>query len=293
MKTILVPTDFSKNSFYGLELAAELASRTGAKLHLLNVALTGTYYYSSDPIVIAPPAAVMVESINETLKKSSMAKLEKLRRSRLAKGLKIILKCETSFSVYREILNYSKQIKADLIIMGTKGESNVKDIFLGSTAERVVRFSEKPVLVIPNKVEKLKMKLIVFASDFTREAYGIFPFVQNFAKIFNANIDLLKINTMDQFRRTKEDSDRLLKFSRRFKTKYRTAVYNDYMKEEGILNYSEQAGADLIAIGTHGKKGLARFFSADVSEGVVRLSHKPILVVNLRKFKSRGDIIKI
>ena len=292
MKTILVPTDFSKNSFYGLEFAAKLARRSRAKLHLFNVALRGTYYYASDPLVIAPPAAVMVESIIENLKKSSMAKLEKIRKSKLFKGIKVSLECETSFSVYREILDYSKKIKADLIVMGTKGESNVKDIFLGSTAERVVRFSEKPVLVIPNKIKNSNLNLIVFASDFTHEAYGIFRFVRDFAKIFNAKIDLLKINTMNQFRRTKDDAERMSKFNIKFKTNYRTVIFNDYMKEEGILNYSELVSADLIAIGTHGKKGLARFFSADVSEGVVRLSHKPILVVNLKKFKSKGDIFK-
>ncbi|MCI0448894.1 MAG: universal stress protein [Chlorobi bacterium] len=293
MKNILVPTDFSKNSFYGLEFSANLARRSGAKIHLFNAALTSTYYYTSDPLVISPPAAVMVESINENLKRASMKKLEKIQKSRLLKGLKVNLNCETAFSVYREIIEYSKRIRSDLIVMGTKGESNLKDIFLGSTAERVVRFSEKPVLVIPNKIKNLNPKLVVFASDFTAEAFGIFPFVWEFAKIFGSKVDLLKINTTDQFRRTRDDSKRMSKFNKKFGSKFRAVIYNDYMKEEGILNYSDQIEADLIAIGTHGKKGLARFFSSDVSEGVVRLSHKPILVVNLKKFKRKRDILKV
>ena len=52
------------------------------------------------------------------------------------------------------------------------------------------------------------------------------------------------------------------------------------MKEQGILDYTNEINADMIAIGTHGKKGLARFLKTDVSEDMIRLSEKPILVVN-------------
>ena len=72
-------------------------------------------------------------------------------------------------------------------------------------------------------------------------------------------------------------------FAKKNGGKFKISLFNDYMKEEGILNYSREVKADLIAIGTHGKKGLRRFFSEDVSEGIVRLSQIPILVVNLKK----------
>lgn len=283
MKTILVPTDFSEPSYFGLDAAADFARKTGAVIHLINACEASNYYYSTDPLVIAPPEAILFQGMNDNLKKISMAKLNSLKKRKSLKGVKIITFCDVTSNVHNSITEYADKIKADIIIMGSHGTGNLKDIILGSTAERVVRISAKPVMVIPVKPSKGLFKKIVFASDFTQEAYGIFPFIQKIAKINSAQIHLLKINTMDQFNRTIDDRKKLQDFSKKFGGKFISALYNDYMKEEGILNYSHEVKAGLIAIGTHGKKGLRRFFSEDVSEGIVRLSHIPILIVNLKK----------
>lgn len=284
MKTILIPTDFSKYSAYAFETAAALAKKVKAKLHLFNAAETGAYYFSSaEPIVIAPPAGIMIEGINENLKKASMKKLEKLKKDKIFNGIDVTVKSDTTINVHESIIEYAADIKASIIIMGTRGAGGIKGIVLGTTAERVVRFSPIPVIVIPVKVKNPVPKIIVFASDFTKEAYKVFPFIQNLAGIYGSQIHLLKINTRDNFAKTGEDEELISKFNKSFGGKYKYAIYSDYMKEEGILNYSDRVQADLIAIGTHGKTGLRRFFSEDVSEGVVRLSHKPVLIVNIKK----------
>ncbi|NOS85615.1 MAG: universal stress protein [Ignavibacteria bacterium] len=285
MKRILVPTDFSEPSYYGLDAAAELAKKTGASLHIFNACEVSNYYYSTDPMVITPPASIMIEGINEQLIKTSNAKLNSLKKRAALKGVKVVTNCEVTSNVHNSITAYADKIKADLIVMGSHGAGNLKEIILGSTAERVVRFAVRPVIVIPVKPVKGMFKRIVFASDFAPEAYGIFPFVKDFAKIYSSEIHLLKINTMDQFSRTIDDRKKIQDFSSKFGGKFITSLYSDYMKEEGILNYAHEVKADLIAIGTHGKKGLRRFFSEDVSEGIVRLSHIPILIVNLKRTK--------
>jgi hypothetical protein len=175
-------------------------------------------------------------------------------------------------------------------VIGSKGASGLKTILLGSTAERVVRFSEKPVLVIPEKPKRQKRGPIVLASDFLEEAYGIFLFVRSFAKILGADIHLLKINTVEQFNSSRDNLKIMDDFNRYFKTKYNCIIYDDFMKEEGIIHYSNEVDAELIALGTHGKKGLMRFFRSDISGGMVRLSQKPILVVNIKKYKSKFDL---
>lgn len=285
MKKILVPTDFSEPSYYGLDTAAEIAKKTGAEIHIFNACEVSNYYYAADPLVITPPASIMIEGINDNLKKAANKKLSALRARKSLAGLKVTTSCEVTSNVHNSIIEYGNKIKTDIVVMGSHGAGNITEVILGSTAERVVRFSLKPVLVIPVKPSKGLFKRIVFASDFSEEAYGMFPFVKDIAKISSAEIHLLKINTMDQFSKTRDDMELINKFSKKFGGKYITALYNDYMKEEGILNYSREVKADLIAIGTHGKKGLRRFFSEDVSEGIVRLSHIPILIVNLKKYK--------
>jgi len=289
MNKILVPTDFSEPSYYGLDAAAELAKKTGASVHIFNVCEVSNYYYSTDPMAITPPASIMIEGINEQLIKSANKKLSGLKKRSSLKGIKVTSHCEITFNVHSSITAYADKVKAEMIVMGSHGAGNLRDIILGSTAERVVRFARKPVIVIPVKPSKGLFRKIVFASDFAPEAYGIFPFVRDIAKINSAEIHLLKINTMDQFSRTIDDRKKMQDFSRKFGGKFVTSLYSDYMKEEGILNYAHEVKADLVAIGTHGKKGLRRFFSEDVSEGIVRLSHIPILIVNLEKVKKASN----
>jgi nucleotide-binding universal stress UspA family protein len=292
MKTILIPTDFSEESLYGLETAAFIARKFKAVIHLFNAVETGSFYFASEPLFIAPPAAVMIEGIDSSLIKKSLEKLEAIKKRKVLAGINVKLSAVTTTNIHVSILEYSDKIKSDLVIMGSKGSGSIAGVLLGSTAERVVRFSERPVLVVPVKQKKSVPKLLVFASDFKEEAYGIFPFIRDFARIFNSKIHLLKINTSDNFTRTKDDEALITNFNKKFGGKYEYRIYNDYMKEEGILNYSDEIKADVIAIGTHGKKGLRRFFSEDVSEGIVRLSTKLILIVNLKKFKNKHDILK-
>ncbi|HMQ99069.1 MAG TPA: universal stress protein [Ignavibacteria bacterium] len=283
MKKLLVPTDFSEPSYYGLDAAAEIARKTGAQIHIFNACEVSDFYYAADPLVMSPPASIMIEGINDQLQKTSNSKLNLLKKRASLKGLKVSVSNQVTANVHNAITAYAETINADMIVMGSHGAGNLKEIILGSTAERVVRFAVKPVIVIPVKPSKGLFRKIIFASDFSEEAYRIFPFVKEFGKINSSEIHLLKINTMDQFSRTIDDRRKINDFSRKYGGKYVVSLYNDYMKEEGILNYANEVKADLIAIGTHGKRGLRRFFSEDVSEGIVRLSHIPILIVNLKK----------
>ncbi len=285
MKKLLVPTDFSEPSYYGLDAAAEVARKTGASIHIFNACEVSDYYYAADPLVISPPASIMIEGINDRLLKTSHSKLNLLKKRSSLKGLKVSVSAEVTANVHNAISACAESGKADMIIMGSHGAGNLREIILGSTAERVVRFAVKPVIVVPVKPAKGLFKRIIFASDFTEEAYRIFPFVKEFGRINSSEIHLLKINTMDQFSRTIDDRRKIGDFNRKFGGKYVVSLYSDYMKEEGILNYTKEVKGDLIAIGTHGKRGLRRFFSEDVSEGIVRLSHIPILIVNLKKQK--------
>ena len=289
MNTILVPIDFSKCSVYGLELAANLARKTKAKLYILNVVPTDNFYYAANPV--APASAVMLTETTEALKKESFQNLNKLLKKNFLSGLRMQIFTMEGNSIHEEIINYANKVKADIIIMGTHGSSGLKGMFLGSTAERVVRFSERPVIVVPAKVKDMDFKEIVFASDFKSEAYSVFPIIKNFAGIYRAKIHLLKVNIMEHFSRSTDNLQKMREFCRHYKHTYPMSVYDDYSIEEGILNFAKEYYADMIAIGTHGKKGLSRFFKSDVSEDTLRLTEKPILILNFNESKHKSDLV--
>ena len=96
--------------------------------------------------------------------------------------------------------------------MGSNGAHGISKILIGSNAERVSRFSEIPVLIINQKISKIKT--VIFASDFEKESYNVFPFVKNFAEIFNADIHLLKVNIYTHYNKS-DDLNLLKKFNKK------------------------------------------------------------------------------
>lgn len=58
-------------------------------------------------------------------------------------------------------------------------------------------------------------------------------------------------------------------------------IYNDLKVERGIMNYAKSQNADLIALGTHGRKGLAHFLTGSLSEGLVNHAKRPVLTFKI------------
>lgn len=277
MKTILVPTDFSKCSIQALKFASNVAELSGATIHLISIIERQNYYFmGGEPIVIPPPLLSTQSKHDEKLKKVIKKKLIELSRDPYFSLIKIICKVGSGLKAYKSINEYAQISKADMIIMGTTGAHGIREIFLGSNSERVARFSKIPVVILTRQPKNIKT--IVFASDFEKESYRIFPFVQNFAKLFNADIHLLSINDGKKFKKIDERNSLKL-FNKKFKSHYKEIVFDCINITEGIVKYSDKVRADMIAIGTHGKKGIVRLLMEDVSEQTIRFSQRPVMTV--------------
>lgn len=148
IKTIVVPTDFSKISFSAFEYARNMAERMNAEIHLIHV-------MEKTP----PPLAGQYSGTTEEEKLISM---EKELRSRLSETAETLsedsnIRIVEVFRIgtdYEEIVNYSKEINSDLIVIATHGRTGIFHTLLGSVAEKVIRFSKCPVLVISPQEEE-------------------------------------------------------------------------------------------------------------------------------------------
>lgn len=281
MKSILVPVDFSKCSIDALKFAAVTAKKTGAMIHLISIIEKQNYYFlGSDPIVIPPEFTYSNNAHDEKLKSEIRSRLDEIKKSSFMKDIQTECKIGTGLKVYKCIEEYARISKSDMIIMGSSGAHGLTKILIGSNAERVSRFSKIPVLIMNHNVQNIKT--IIFASDFENEAYKVFPFIQLFAGIFDADIHLLKVNIFTHYN-NKEDLELLKKFNKKFKSDYKEVVFESSTKAAGILKYAEKVNSSIIAIGTHGKKGLVRLLFENVSEETIRSSSKPVLTVNLKK----------
>ena len=166
--------------------------------------------------------------------------------------------------------------------MGSHGASGFKEMFIGSNAEKVVRNSEIPVLIIKKEAGDFEVKKFVFASDFADEIKKPFAKVVEFANKFDAELHLVMINTPSSFKPTHIANEIMSSFIAGFNiNKLATHIYNDVNVESGVLNFTNSIDADLIGMSTHGRKGLAHFFNGSISEDLVNHAVKPVVTFKI------------
>jgi nucleotide-binding universal stress UspA family protein len=152
MKKILIPTDFSKHAEHALKVAAQIARKNNGELILLH--MLELPHQGSD-------AMGSGKNIPEIMffKNAAIQKLEDLMDADYLDGLKVseAVQFEMAFD---GILNISKKNDVDLIVMGSHGASGYKEMFVGSNAEKVVRHSEVPVLIIKEEQDNFKVIIL-------------------------------------------------------------------------------------------------------------------------------------
>ena len=274
MKKILIPTDFSKNAEYALKVAAQIARKNDSEIILLH--MLELPHQASDALTTG-------KDIPEIMffKNAAMRRLEDLMEEDYLEGLNIseVIQFEMAFD---GILKKKKKNEVDLIVMGSHGASGYKEMFIGSNAEKVVRNSDVPVLIIKKEQENFEVNDFVFASDFAKEITNPFQKAVDFAKKFNAKMHLVTINTPNNFITTSAANDAMNEFVKKFDiSNYETHIYNDSNVEKGILNFANSIDADLIGMSTHGRKGLAHFFNGSISEDLVNHSTKPVVTFKI------------
>ena len=138
-KIILVPIDFEEASLSALAKARELAGRLGLEVMLLH-----TY---TIPVAIYPGfEPIMAPDLSDQIVVAARSSLEALATEQ--GGLRSELRCGDPAA---EILRAVEELKPELVIMGTHGRKGLARLFLGSVAEKVVRSSPAPVLMVRAK----------------------------------------------------------------------------------------------------------------------------------------------
>lgn len=140
IRRVLCPTDFSAPAQRAADLAAEMASRFGARLLLVHVIPELDYPTRSFGMSIAFP------HLKEELRGRANEALQ-AERKRLG-GLDQVDGELRDGVAFEQILECVKAHQADLVVMGTHGHSGFAHFVLGSTAERVVRMATCPVLTV-------------------------------------------------------------------------------------------------------------------------------------------------
>lgn len=273
MKKILVPVDFSRQAAYALEFAIDLVKKSKAHIKVLHVVEfpVGT---AVDPIGLPVPTQIDADLLG-ILKDNA-----KKRMTRFLNGTDKSINIDSRIDVgnpYITITEFINEEDINMVIMGTKGASGFKEFFIGSNAEKVVRMAKCPVITLHEKMKPADIKDIVFATDFEDPSEALVTELKHLQKLFDAQLHLVRINTPNNFERDRLTKAALEKTARKYSLKnYTINIYNDVYEDQGILSFAQDIKADMIALGTHGRKGIGHLISGSVAEDIVNHASQPI-----------------
>jgi nucleotide-binding universal stress UspA family protein len=290
---ILHPTDFSPVAMHAFEHAVAMAERLGARLRVIHALVLHGY----DPELIR-------DGIPH-LERAFEAIESRLRRGMEEMTGKVGAKVETVFrrgvTAAEAILEEAQEWGADLIVIGTHGHTPLRHFFLGSVAEKVIRYAACPVLALGRKHHPVgRFRDILLPVDFSEAST---PAVDTAAAL--ARHDGAKLHVVHVFQNllppTYYAAGDAFQWDPRLKERC-TQAMETLLEEHGaadlpatchvregkvaaeILQVAEETGADLIVMGTRGLGAWPALLLGGVAEKVLRKSEVPVLTV-----RRRGD----
>lgn len=276
MKSILVPTDFSKPSFVAAEVAVDIAKKAGSKVVFLNVveeATDGSFNVEGQVSQGGWEDRLFTFKMIEKAKRQ----LEKMVKDPKFAAVDVTgeLRVGNPFHGMRTIIT---EHKVDLVVMGTSGHTKTESMLIGTNTERVVRHAKCPVLTVHQKPASSNFKNIVYATAMAKDEEVFSRIVKRAQTLYNSTIHLVRINTPGDFQKDHVVKDYMEKFAKKLQLKnYTINVYNDLTAEEGIIRFADSVNADMIAMATHGRTGFAHVIAGSVAEDVLGQAKRPVL----------------
>jgi len=304
LRSILVPLDGTPFSELSLPLAAEVAKASEAALHLARV------HVPHEPDGLLSNTSFQWEGVDlsEYDRKKRFREEEYLHEveARVAtNGLEVDSALLDEGDVTEQLCAYAREVEADAIFITSHARGGVGRAVLGSVADRVLRDSHLPVVIVhPSKGERdvaapRDVDHILVPVDWSNLAGTVFGPVVDLAKATGARVTLTSIVTPtvlgprippvepeapdeDELRARdylENMADELLR-AEGLDVDVVVVSANDPVR--GIISVAEVCGVDLIAMATHGFGGVKRLIAGSVADRVLLTSELPILVMRPR-----------
>lgn len=281
MHTILVPTDFSEEALQAVKIATVIAQKTDASIRLLHVIQSVYAYEYNEGSTLLPDTAQ-----DRLSRQISNAEEQALTLVKEIEKQKVKVEYDVQVgSTAKHISNIIADHGAvDLIVMGTKGDTGLHEMFIGSRTEKVVRFAACPVLSVRGNPGEFRLRNVVLATDFSEEIAPLLGKIKELQEVFNFYLHILYVNTPLNYDTTFRIEERMQRFLKKYELQsYRASIIDEYTHQEGIRRYAERIHADMIAMVTHGRKGISYLLDGSVAEEVVNHATTPVLTYNLQE----------
>lgn len=288
VRRILLPLDASDRALQPLGLAAELARALRADLHFLWVDAADQ---AGRPAPEFPSRAEVDEAV-------WLAEPERLREASLASTFRPSLTRALAYgpNAATVIADYCSEHAIDLVIMATRRRGMVSRLFDSSTATEVVRHAPCSVLVVPDDSLEDVIAIppqVLVAIDFSDESLTAMAVAGHLRSWLESDLYLLHAEPAPHAEEasglaslTEEDSARSR--SHLARVAQRVGVEGELLVRRGgaagtILRVVDEVDADLLVMGSHGRKGVQRLLLGSVAERMIAKSPVPVLVVRANR----------
>ena len=287
--TVLVATDFSSSADAAIDWGAELARARGGRVVLVHaVDLHGPL----TDFLPSPP------DLEEHFQGAAVERLEELAAALRARG---VAEVETRLEIgvaSQAVTQAAEAVAPDLLVQGSRGLTGVAHLLLGSTAQRIVQHAPCPVLTVhpEDRDSHRELRHILVPTDFSHDAEGAARTAQSLLAAAGARLTLLHayhlpveytaygtIPTGLPFQQdvaavAEEKLAAAAAPLQRDGLRVETSAREGYPPEV-IVEAARELGADLIAMGTHGRTGLRHLLLGSNAERVVGNAPCPVLTV--------------
>lgn len=276
MQKILFPTDFSSAAEHAFIYALHLTDKIGGSITTLHA------YQPPDIRGVAMPN--LLNELYESVKteefedyQKSVGQLRKIAEAHHLSELPMdhMMLKGTAIPV---ILNTAKKENSELIIMGTKGASGLREVFLGSITGEIMEKANCPVLAIPDEaVFDHNIDRIAISTEFSEEDEKALEEVLKFASPFGAQVNCLHVCT--------ENLDECVKKIDVLRKKYSTnsnlhfKLIPDHSVTKALNKYIEDEKIDVMAMLTHRRNFLQELFNYSRAKKTIYHGKVPILAI--------------
>lgn len=282
MRKILVPFDFSKPAVSAFRLALDLAQNSKGRIYLVHVIELPVLH---DTVLM--PTLNFEKELFKELREKAGKRFNKITEKYNSVGVKV--SWDVLFgAVSKTLLELIQAEEFDLVVMGSHGATGLREYVIGSNAEKMIRRSQIPVLVTKT-YRKPAIKNIVFPNTLeTDNQSALIEKIKDLQNFFQARLHIVWINTPINFTSDVVTRQKLGAFAKHYGLKqYTLNIFNHPNEEDGIIHFNELVGGDLIAMGTHGRKGLIHLLNGSLAEDVANHTESPIWTYSLKNEDSQ------
>jgi nucleotide-binding universal stress UspA family protein len=279
MNSILVPTDFSDTAMKAAMYAAEIASKSGAVICLLHVTEMG-HEYIHQPFPLH-------EKYNDLVKEQRLGELMPFAKAVTDIYSDITVEIALiNRNVVEGVIEFCNAHAFDLIIMGTRGSSGIKEVIIGSVTANVIAKTRTPVLAVPNEYVMEEPDAMLFATSHYEREITLLEKMIAIPMLFSATVHVVVFAEIDtnQANTYGYNSQQIQQYVIFLKNAFPGISFKGEMVqgtsfEGAIERYCISNDIDIIGMITYPKSLWARMLHISTTQKMTFHSHIPILAV--------------